>query len=166
MMTAREFRDRMAALMATIHHDSQCYVQVSVYPSADHAVHKDAPIRVTLYPRGMGSHTDEMLITAPAETFEEAFADMAAKWSAHQEVFHARTVKRMALAIIRHQDAHGECTEAHLRTDPIMSHERIGFTQAEIDRYRVEACAEANKIAGKGPFTIKSTAKPNGAPND
>jgi hypothetical protein len=40
MMTAREFRDRMAALMATIHHDSQCYVHVSAYPNADHPMHK------------------------------------------------------------------------------------------------------------------------------
>jgi hypothetical protein len=79
---------------------------------------------------------------------------MGAKWEEYRERFAQTVTRKMALAIIRLTDEFGECTDAALRDE---------FDAGQVAAYSAEACALANTMAAKGPFTIIAVAGANAA---
>lgn len=153
MMTPTEFRNAMFTLQRTIGPKAQVFLSMSADEYADR---KAQPLHISIYPFGLGSNNERME-TGYFATFDELHADMLSTWSRYEIIHRQRLIKRMALAIIRIQDDQGECNTAALRI--------AGFEANEITTHGEAACAEANAIAGKGPFLIRAVAKSNGAPN-
>ena len=135
-MTAPEYRDSIAALLRSIGLKDQIWTFINA----------NGPLfKATLYSRGVGYGDAEFEVTG--DTFAELYKSMADKWAGHGEIHRARTIRKMALAIIRITAELGECTDAALRN--------CGeFDIAQVKAYGEQACADANDIAGKGPFSI------------
>lgn len=69
------------------------------------------------------------------------------KWAEFAERNRGAITRKMALAVIRITADLGECTDAALRN--------CGeFDPSQIKMYGEDACADANDIAGRGPFQI------------
>lgn len=104
----------------------------------------------TIYPNGI---CREPSITGRGATFREAIDALRQRaLEMHADV--ERTIVRdMAISIMRAHADYGECRPEHLR---------VTFDQSSIDRLGQQACAEAERIAGSGPFTISAGA---GRPN-
>lgn len=110
-----------------------------------------SPLQISLYktwPRG------DHVVRFESETFEEGFSELQIKWTE----FHAKegetVIKTLALEIIRVTDLHGVCKEADLRM-------LAGITANDVIEFSEAACAMADEMAGKGPFTIEKGAKGN-----
>jgi hypothetical protein len=109
------------------------------------AFNDGAPLYCAVYPTGNYSKGADFSVQA--ETFSELFAAVQAKWAEYEADHRVRTIRKMALAIIRITAELGECTDAALRN--------CGeFDPGQINAYGEQACADANEIAGKGPFSI------------
>ena len=104
-----------------------------------------------VYPDGM---THNLAFTVYADTFEELLARARSTWDEFKDEHEGRTIRRMALEIIKITAAQGECSDAALR---------IEFSAEDVAKYGKQACADANDIAGRGPFEIVSVAKSNAA---
>jgi hypothetical protein len=141
-MTAREFRSAAGALKRELGPRAE----ISTFVMSDHEYsRKSAPLRCCVYPAGSMISGPEFSVDA--ETFAELFAMLKAKLASHAEVYRTRTIRKMALAIIRITGELGECTDAALRN--------CGeFDPDQVKAFGELACADANEIAGKGPFSI------------
>lgn len=82
-----------------------------------------------------------------ADSFADLFPQIEAKWVAYKETHRAKTIRRLALEIIRITAELGECTDAALRGV-------YGFSDADVTELGSQACEDANVIAGNGPFKI------------
>ena len=106
-------------------------------------------LRVSLYPRGtLGKWTVE----AGGDTFGEALGNARAAWIEARDGNEGQLIRDMALQIIRITADLGECTDAALRQH---------FEARDVERLGERACAEANDIAGRGPFAIVETSGAN-----
>lgn len=106
---------------------------------------ENGPLYAAVYPTG--NYSKGAVFSVHAETFSELLAAVTAKWAEYEEAHRVRTIRKMALAIIRITAELGECTDAALRN--------CGeFDPGQISAYGEQACADANDIAGKGPFSI------------
>ena len=105
-----------------------------------------------IYPNGI---CREPTITGRGASFREAIDALRQRaLEMHADV--ERTIVRdMAIIIMRAHADHGECRPEHLR---------VTFDQSAIDRLGQQACAEAERIAGAGPFTISTGAERANAP--
>lgn len=145
-MTPKEFQAELAAIVKEVGPSADVYAMISTGGSK--------PIHVSLYPTGMG--VDRRAFMLQVETFEEALTATRAKWAEQKEEHERQLVRRMALRIIEITALTGECTDAALRGDK--------FSTEEVARYGERACADANDIAGRGPFAIVKLGQSNGAP--
>jgi hypothetical protein len=113
---------------------------------------------VTFYPRGIvgSSSREEGYLRIDGDTFGELFRKLSEAWSEYEGRHRGQTIRKMALAIIRITAELGECTDAALRASG-------EFDPGQIRAYGEQACADANEIAGKGPFKIKMRRGANAA---
>lgn len=129
-----------------------------VGPKADVSLHMDDDgpeeecCSIAVWPRGIVSNDR---FSARANTFRAAIEAGRARWAEMSAEFADRTVRDMALAIIRITDELGACSDAALRADK--------FTNDDIKRYGEEACERAEQMASNGPFAITRIGLSNNA---
>jgi hypothetical protein len=147
-MTARQFRDEKRALEAKIGPYTYIGIDVgSITQGKD-----DPPIRFSVYPRGICIGSP---LYAYAEDWDEGVIRIRELWDREREKTRVRTIRDMALAIIKFTDETGSCSEAQLRQD--------GFSDGAVREYGDEACGRAAQMGGRAPFAIIKTAKSNAA---
>lgn len=98
---------------------------------------------------------NDRVFEVKANEFDDLLNKVKEKWQSYKAEHRARTIRSMALEIIRITAEHGECTDAALRAGT--------FSDAEVTELGPEACEDADKIAGGGPFKIKPIAIANAA---
>lgn len=103
---------------------------------------KNNALSLSVYPRGF---TKDAAFWVDAPDWSSLLTAAKEKWAEHIDEHAARTIRAMALAIIRITAELGECTDAALRSE---------FSDAEVRRHGEQACADADDIAGRGPFSI------------
>lgn len=140
-MTAREFSGAVVKLKSGM--GPRASISTFVM---DRSPHDDgAPLYCAVYPNG--DFVSGAEFTVIGETFSELYEALRDKIVSHAEIYRARTIRKMALAIIRITADLGHCTDAALRN--------CGeFDPDQVATFGELACADANEIAGKGPFTI------------
>lgn len=111
-----------------------------------------AVITGTVYADGI---VGDLTILERAQTYEDLFAQIRAKWLEHADRHREQAVENIALEIIRLTALHGECTDAALRGS--------GFDAADVSRYGHDACTRADEMAKNGPFSITRLAGANAA---
>jgi hypothetical protein len=142
-ITAREYRDAVNLLRAEM--GPRALISTFVMEG-------DEPMYCAVYPTGDVCSGPEFTIRG--ETFAALLAALREKIVAHAETYRLRTIRKMALAIIRITAELGECTDAALRN--------CGeFDPDQVKAYGEQACSDANEIAGKGPFTIVASGGAN-----
>jgi hypothetical protein len=136
-MTARDYSEATLKLARSIGPGAQIWTYL--HSGSSHI------FNATMYSRGVGYGDAEFSVTG--NEFGELYKSLADKWAEYGEAHRARTIRKMALAIIRITAELGECTDAALRN--------CGeFDPGQINAYGEQACTDANEIAGKGPFSI------------
>ena len=115
----------------------------------------DKPLGVSIYEYWPDS---DHKISFNVDDFEEACALLPTKWAENMEKNDAGKVEKLALEIIRITDNKGRCSDFDLRC-------LIGFSHDDVERLSLRACEAANRMAGRGPFSIVKTDS-NGAPDD
>lgn len=119
-------------------------------------ISSDGNPSATIHNNGLCSTADPVRVRLTKDTqFETIPAMLEAAWEKHGGEYRRKTIEAMALAIIEITAREGHCADYSLR---------MRFSAAEVDRYGDEAEAEANVIAGKGPFSIRRSTGSNGAP--
>lgn len=147
-MTLAEFRKGYLALAREIG------PRAEIYPSFNDS----GPILgASVYPLGITSGRRDIEFRVHGETLSELLNALTVKWAEHSETYKRRTIRKMALAIIRTTADLGECTDAALRNCG-------DFDPGQIALFGQQACADANDIAGRGPFSIITKGGANGAP--
>lgn len=144
-MTPQEIQTAARLLQSEIGPKAQAFANVAEV---------DPPVRISIYPSGILDRARDSF-SVYADDWQEGFDLARARWSDMSQEFDRRAVRSMALAIIRITADMGACSDAALRAD--------GFAQAEIDRHGAAACADADAIAGNGPFAINVIASANAA---
>lgn len=144
-MTPLEIKAELRAL--------QKDVGVNAYSSLRIAADHGKPVSVCLYPFGL-TRSSEGYLSIEADTFREALDSIRAAWDNFRDEHKVKTIRKMALAIIRLTTELGECTDAALRSE---------FDPGAVVRWGEEACAVANEMAGKGPFSIVTMKGANAA---
>ena len=109
-------------------------------------------ISIRVYPAGLGR---DSALRVQATDWDGALTAMREKWAERSDEYRRKTVRKMALEIIRITAELGECTDAALRAGE--------FTPEEVAQLGAEAIADANAIASNGPFAIVAAAKANAA---
>lgn len=109
------------------------------------------PVRVALYPQGMANTR----LVAAGQTVTGTLAEVRNQWLAKAAAIREATLRKMALEIVRLTDELGECTDAALRQK---------FGVQDVEQLAEEAVERANRMAGKGPFTVRRMGGDNGAP--
>lgn len=124
---------------------TQLQAKIGLFARITASLHEDAPLLwATVYPRGLGK---DPAFYVRGDTFAETLQALKDKWAEFEADHKARTIRKMALAIIRITAELGECTDAALRN--------CGeFDVGQIKQYGAQACADADDIAGRGPFSI------------
>lgn len=146
-MTPREFQVAARALSKEIGTQAEIFATVSL------GAHKAPPLYGHIYVNGMGHGVS---FSEDAETFDELLQKLTTKWAEHKDEHEKQFVRKLALRIIEITAALGECTDAALRGRD--------FSTEDVIRYGERACAEANDIAGKGPFKLRMLGRSNRAP--
>lgn len=145
MMTPKEYRAAIKEFTRQIDGRRPC---VTTYINRDGEFVMDASV-YTDWPMS------ERVFEVEANDFDELLILLKDKWESYKETNRTRTIRKMALAIIRITAELGECTDAALRADV--------FSAEEVARYASDACADADKIASNGPFSVTRAAKANAA---
>jgi hypothetical protein len=144
-MTPVEIKTALADICAE--GSKNAYISVSIAVSG---TRDDSEVVASFYPDDLtGGHC----ISARGEGFEEAIARLRVKWDTAKDLADKKIIRKMALAIIEVTGDQGECSDAALRG--------AGFHQPQIDRIGFLACAEATRLAARGPFSIVSTVGAN-----
>lgn len=112
-------------------------VYISVYPM------RRMPLTLSVYPEGI---IKRRRVEVEGDTWEGLFAAIQERWAEAFGEHERQLIRKMALDIIRITAEMGACSDAALRAGE--------FSHEEVARYGERACADANEIAGKGPFTI------------
>lgn len=147
-MTPTEIHAELKALIEQIGPKAEVYVHLGTGHTAA------SPISGSIYAYGIGSSMRDGHIHVDADTFEGVIEGLREKWAEHAENHRLNTVRTMALAIIRLTTEHGECTDAALRAE---------FDAGVVNRWGADACALADEMAGKGPFSIIKLSGANAA---
>ena len=151
MMTPRQFRDELIAFRDTV--GKNAWISVTI--KDEFYLIDEKPIYASVYPRGM-TPGNCLAFRVSGEDFDELIITLRNKWAEYAATDRARTVKKMAIEIIRITHEMGECTDAALRDH---------FDGEEVAALGADACKEANAAADKGPFTILTLGGANGAPH-
>lgn len=145
-MTPTEARAAFLAFEREVGPNADVMMSFNRHSDSTRALH------VSVYPSGIAK--DDLSFRVDADDWDELLAAVRAKWDEHKDRHRSQTIRKMALEIIRITADLGECTDAALRDR---------FNAGEIRAYGKDACADANTIAGKGPFTIKAMKGANAA---
>lgn len=121
----------------------EAYLHLS-FNVSDRYGRRTAALTLSVYPDGISKQS---AFSVSGEDYAEIIETARAKWSEFSDTHAARTVREMALAIIRITADMGECTDAALRQE---------FDAAKVARFGGRAIADANEIASNGPFEIVS----------
>lgn len=124
---------------------------VSAQINVDMTWRDDRPVFASVYPDGVCGNTPYFYVFA--NDWDELISNLRSEWRDRQVEFHKKTVREMALAIIRITAELGACTDAALRG--------AKFTNEQIERLSAAAVEDADRIAGNGPFSVIAAAKPN-----
>lgn len=111
----------------------------------------DRPCYVSVYPDGVCGNTPSFYVFA--DTWEELLSNVISEWKERTVEFNKKTVREMALAIIRITADLGSCSDASLRANK--------FTNDQIEFLSAAAIEDANNIASNGPFAIVAASKSN-----
>lgn len=137
-MTPAQAREKFKAFEAALGPDA--WVSVSLNWSLFEP--DEEPLKVSVYPSGV----KDFAFAVMAPSFDQLFERLSEKWEQHKVKHDAEMIRKIALEIIKITADRGECTPAALR--------QASFSKRDIERYGKAACADADEIAGKGPFTI------------
>ena len=140
-MTPREIRDRINEIAKSIGERASIYVGFSGI---------ELPLYATIHAGG------ETRLRVRAENWEDMFTNIQDEWDAYDSEYRASMTQKMALQIIKITDEQGECTDAALRGS-------WTFTDADVRQFGPDACAKADEMAGRGPFSITTIAGANAA---
>lgn len=149
-MTPKEYAKGIVAFQSSM---GTANAHVTTYINT--AAGRDAAIRAAVYSNWPSGDAE---FEVQADTFTELFDAVKAKWIEHAAKYRAEMIRKMALKIITITANIGHCTDAALRGT-------FEFSEKDVTTYGAEACAEANEIAGKGPFEIVTLGGANGAPD-
>ena len=94
-----------------------------------------------------------------ADTFEDVLFALRTEWQNQKIKIQFEKKERLAIEIIKITDAKGSCSDADLRL-------LYSFSSQDIDSLSDAACEAANRMAGRGPFSIIKTSGSNGSPTD
>lgn len=145
-ISPREFRSALHEFQKEL--GSRASVLVSVN---DHAFdgydqsrtnHYQTNFRGAVYLDGM---SNGLTFMEGRDTLRDLLATLQEKWVTYKHQHELVTIRKMALAIIRITSELGECTDAALRSE---------FSTELVQRFGAQACAHADDMAGRGPFTI------------
>lgn len=143
-MTPRELADALGEFTRATGND--------VYVSFNDR--KDRPaIHVSMY-HGSLYKANGQAFAFDVESLEDVIPMLRTECAKYIESRKLETVKILALEIIRVTDLKGNCSAADLRLLP-------KITANDVDLYGQEACAMADEMAGKGPFSLQETGKSN-----
>lgn len=109
----------------------------------------EKPCTATLYADGI---TKDRTLGVDAVDWPDLFVVLRATWSSRQVEIRHKTIRKMAMEVIRLTAEFGECTDAALRQT---------FRADEIKRYAADAIKDANDMAVNGPFDITFMPQPN-----
>ena len=113
---------------------------------------RDKPLYAVVYP---DSVERDSALSVRAHDWPALLAELRSKWDERSAEYSRKTIRKMALEIIRITAELGECTDAALRAGE--------FGPGEVAQFGEEAIADANTIASNGPFAIVSVANANAA---
>lgn len=147
-MTPREFRTALRKIKQDMGTQADVWVMISSNDSP-----RDPALLASAYVNGM---VHGMTFSEKADTFDELLEQLTAKWASYKEEHERQFVRKLALRIIEITAETGECTDAALRGRD--------FTKEDVIRYGERACAEADDIAGRGPFKLRMLGGANNAP--
>ena len=143
-MTPIELRSECLKLASEVGPTAR--VQVGVGAKND-----EGAVYLILYARNGGEYS--FLIYG--NDWQALFAEARTKWTVMADEHRVRTVRKLALEIIKITAERGTCSDAALRD--------AEFTSAEIECYGADACADADAIAANGPFKITAIRNANAA---
>lgn len=133
--TLREIRDDFRDFAKSVSPNAYLSVRLSEDPAC--------VVRGSFYPDGVLGTTN---FTFKGDDWADLKAQLVAKWETHKDTHAANLVRSLALQIISITADQGECTDAALRG--------AKFSAEDVSFYGERACAEAERIASTGPFTI------------
>lgn len=145
-MTPAEFRGEIARIRKMFGRDSWVSVGVAL----------DERDGGVLSFRVYTSVTTSCIFHTSADDFRTLLANITTGWANTQIERDTKTVKAIALEIIRLTAEFGTCTEAALRGS-------LKYSESEIARLGERAVETANQMAANGPFSIARIVG-NGAP--
>jgi hypothetical protein len=148
-MTPQEFKTALQAFRKEVGPRAEVWAQISCHPDHD----DKSVLYGSIYPEGICNNNGYLKVFG--DDFASLLSALKDGWAKQKNIHRARTIRKMALEIIKTTADLSECTDASLRS--------AGFTSDEIAQYGSLACGDANTIAGKGPFRIKVKGS-NGAP--
>jgi hypothetical protein len=128
-----------------------------VGPCADisiHVCHDREKPSGSLYVYGVAASRRDGHLFVSGDTFEAVIAALCDAWEKHKEDHKAKTIRNMALAIIRLTLEFGQCSDSALRAE---------FDAGSVARWGDDACAMADQMASMGPFKIVQLAGANAA---
>ena len=143
-MTPTEIQTRLKALAAHVGPKADANVYISLNGWT-----------LSVHPTGDYLH-DKSRFHVEGADWEQMFAAAYEAWDEVSGIYKAKRIRDMALSIIRITAETGSCSDAALRLD---------FPREDIARWGAEAVADADQIAGNGPFSIRATTGSNGAPD-
>lgn len=143
-MTPKEIQAEIIQVMKDVGPRSRLFVSINEYSS-------EGSIYAALYPDGM---TRDSAFSIYADEWAEMFVAVRARWAAMSAEYRKKTIRKIALEIIRRTAEEGVCTDAALRGE---------FTDSEVETFGAEAVEDANQIASNGPFSITKLAGANAA---
>ena len=135
-MTPKEFKSAIEAFVPKLGERGKVYV--SIHYGVEGALEAGV---YTNWPMG------DPCFRAHADTFSDLFPLICDRWEAYKDAHRTKTIRKLALEIIRITAEFGECTDAHLRGV-------YSFSAKDVTELGTLACADANAIAGNGPFSI------------
>lgn len=145
-MTPKQFQTEITSIAREMGTRADIFASISIYSYRKH------PISTQVYVQGMGHG---MTFSVDGDDFEEVIPAIRLKWDEHRAEHERQFIRKIAIKIIEITALVGECTDAALRN--------AQFSDDEIARYGERACADANDIAGRGPFTLRKLGAGNGA---
>ncbi|MEY9806938.1 hypothetical protein [Bradyrhizobium elkanii] len=148
-LSPQEYREHVKAFLPTVG------LKAEIFTSIETLAWKKKPYSASLYAHGI-TNSHRGYLHVEGDTLAEVWSALQEKWAEHRDQHRIEVTRKMALAIIRLTTELGECTDAALRSE---------FDPAEIKSYGDDACAEANAMAGRGPFSIAMKGGANGAPD-
>lgn len=143
-MTPKEIQAEMLRVMKEVGPRARLFISI-------HEWGNDGSIYVGLYPDGMSRN---IAFHFHCNDWSEVFAETRRQWAAQSAAHRKKTIRKIALEIIRRTADEGVCTDAALRGE---------FTDSEVETFGAEAVEDANQIASNGPFSITKLAGANAA---